>query len=711
MLTRQLARTAWLCAVLLVVFLPSLSPASYSSKKVQARAAFDKAEQLRLQLADRPESRLRPADYLAVIRAYERALSLGPSTAVGPESLAAIARLWSEMADVFGEPKYALTAAGRYELLIKEYPQNKLVPEARRALPGLQNFDRKANAKANAPVSSPATRPSAPAAESPAAAPAANLSSPGPRETEIPRLGDDPQAVMQPPVTPIEQRPPGRIAQVTSIRHWATQNYTRVVIEMDAPVEYQAGRVMNPDRIFFDLHGARLSPALRHQTIAGDDNLLKRVRVAQNQSGIARVVLEVGQIRDYSAFLLPNPYRLVVDINGMRAERNVQSARDSKPAAGSSKAPERVETAEAKTPPRDREAQNRGAQGRDSKSPAAESKPAEKTQRSAANGAEGAAKSAEQSAMEPASEKIDIASVASATAVGSQPVFERVAPRSEKNAKPAPPAESRKTAPSDAPPSSTARMAKPTSNGDRSLTRVLGLKIGTIVIDAGHGGHDTGTIGPGGLTEKELVLDVARRLGAMVEDRLGGEVVYTRSDDTFVPLETRTAIANQKQADLFVSIHANSSRDRAARGIETYYLNFTTAQDALEVAARENAVSEKSVHELQDLVKKITLRDKLEESREFASEVQRSLYTTMARGNAGLRNRGVKKAPFVVLIGANMPSILAEISFVSNPTDEKLLRKPDYRQKVAEALYRGIQRYANSLSGVKVAAHRPAPTP
>lgn len=519
---------------------------------------------------------------------------------------------------------------------------------------------------------------------------------------------------MQPPVTPIEQRPPGRIAQVTSIRHWATQNYTRVVIEMDAPVEYQAGRVMNPDRIFFDLHGARLSPALRHQTIAGDDNLLKRVRVAQNQSGIARVVLEVGQIRDYSAFLLPNPYRLVVDINGLRAERSAQSARDNKPPAGESKAPERTETAELKAPGREREPQKPLV----GESKSAESKPAEKAQRSAAKDTDAPAKPGEQ--MEPA---IDISTVASATAVGSQPVFERVAPRSDKTGKPATAGDSRKTAPlADEParapataptgalPSSTARVAKPTSTGDRSLTRVLGLKIGTIVIDAGHGGHDTGTIGSGGLTEKELVLDVARRLGAMVEDRLGGEVVYTRSDDTFVPLETRTAIANQKQADLFVSIHANSSRDRAARGVETYYLNFTTAQDALEVAARENAVSEKSVHELQDLVKKITLRDKLEESREFASEVQRSLYTTMVRGNTGLRNRGVRKAPFVVLIGANMPSILAEISFVSNPTDEKLLRKPDYRQKIAEALYRGIQRYANSLSGVKVAAHRtPAP--
>ena len=236
------------------------------------------------------------------------------------------------------------------------------------------------------------------------------------------------------------------------------------------------------------------------------------------------------------------------------------------------------------------------------------------------------------------------------------------------------------------------------------LIRALGLKIGKIVIDPGHGGHDTGTIGPNGLDEKDLVLDVGQRLGKLLEARLGAEVVYTRSDDTFIPLETRTAIANQEQADLFISIHANSSHDPDARGVETYYLNFTSSPDALEVAARENAVSEKSIHELQDLVKKIALKEKIEESREFASDVQASLHTGLAASNAGIRDRGVKKAPFIVLIGANMPSILAEISFVSNPDDERKLETPEYRQRIAESLYRGISKYVNGLSGVKVAS-------
>jgi N-acetylmuramoyl-L-alanine amidase len=248
------------------------------------------------------------------------------------------------------------------------------------------------------------------------------------------------------------------------------------------------------------------------------------------------------------------------------------------------------------------------------------------------------------------------------------------------------------------------REAKPTASGDRSLIRALGLKIGKIVIDPGHGGHDTGTIGPEGLEEKDLVLDVGRRLGKLLETRLGSEVVYTRKDDTFIPLETRTAIANQARADLFVSIHANSSHDPDARGVETYYLNFTSSPDALEVAARENAVSEKSIYELQDLVKKITLKDKIEESREFAGDVQQSLHSGLAVKSPAIRDRGVKKAPFIVLIGANMPSILAEISFVSNPTDEHRLATSEYRQRIAESLYRGIAKYVNGLSGVKVAS-------
>src|SRR5437016_2267608 len=248
-------------------------------------------------------------------------------------------------------------------------------------------------------------------------------------------------------------------------------------------------------------------------------------------------------------------------------------------------------------------------------------------------------------------------------------------------------------------PATVITPAKPPAAGTRSLVRSLGLKLSRVVIDAGHGGKDTGSIGPGGYTEKELVLDVAQRLKELVETELGAEVVMTRGDDTFVPLESRTAIANQQEADLFISIHANSSRIRAARGIETYFLNFTSSREALETASRENAASERSIHELQDLVKKIMLRDKVDESRELAQHIDRSL---AARKGSGI-DRGIKQAPFVVLIGASMPSGLAEICFISNPQDEKLVKTSENRQAIAQSLFEGVRSYAESLSGTKTA--------
>jgi len=246
----------------------------------------------------------------------------------------------------------------------------------------------------------------------------------------------------------------------------------------------------------------------------------------------------------------------------------------------------------------------------------------------------------------------------------------------------------------------TITPAKTPASGTPSLVRTLGLKLARVVIDAGHGGHDTGTIGQNGYMEKELVLDVARRLKRLIESELDAEVVMTRNDDTFVPLETRTAIANQQQADLFISIHANSSSSASVRGVETYFLNFSSySRDALETAARENASSDRSIHDLQDLVKKIMLQDKVDESRELAEHIGKAL---AARKGAGA-DRGIKQAPFVVLVGANMPSVLAEICFISNPQDEKLARTPEQRQAIAASLFEGVRSYANTLSGNKTA--------
>lgn len=238
---------------------------------------------------------------------------------------------------------------------------------------------------------------------------------------------------------------------------------------------------------------------------------------------------------------------------------------------------------------------------------------------------------------------------------------------------------------------------------DRSLVRVFGLKIGRVVIDAGHGGRDTGTIGPGGLQEKDLVLDVAMRVGALITRRLGAEVVYTRSDDTFIPLEERTRIANQQKADLFLSIHANSSPEPSATGVETYYFNLNSDKRGLDLAVRENATASSSISDLNDMLHRAVLETKREESRDFAQQVQTSLWTMSAKMNSHSKDRGVRQAPFVVLIGATMPSILAEVGFVSNPHDEKLLKRSEQRQKIAEALFKGVSQYASSLGRVQVA--------
>lgn len=246
---------------------------------------------------------------------------------------------------------------------------------------------------------------------------------------------------------------------------------------------------------------------------------------------------------------------------------------------------------------------------------------------------------------------------------------------------------------------------KPSASGQDSMARVLGLRVRRIVIDAGHGGHDSGTLGPDGVDEKNVALDVALRLGHLLHQRLGADVIYTRTTDKFVPLEERTAIANRAHADLFISIHANSSSDPQVRGVETYYLNFTSSPDAVAVAARENAASNHSVYELSDLVRKIALSDKIDESRVLAQDVQQSLYGGLEAGNAGLKDRGVKQAPFVVLIGAHMPSILAEISFLTNPEDAFEMSQPAYQKRIAESLYRGVARYVQGMdvSSVRVA--------
>ena len=241
--------------------------------------------------------------------------------------------------------------------------------------------------------------------------------------------------------------------------------------------------------------------------------------------------------------------------------------------------------------------------------------------------------------------------------------------------------------------------ADATATQNFSMARQLGLGISRIVIDPGHGGHDPGAKGDD-ITEAELVLDVALRLEKMLLKVQGVDVVLTRRTDEFVGLQERTAIANRENADLFLSIHANASENGEARGIETYFLNFANNLSAAAVAARENAASGQAMAALPDFVKAIALNNKLDESRQFATDVQRLMVERLRPANKTVRDLGVKQAPFVVLIGAAMPSVLAEVSFVTNPQEAKLLRGSAYRQRIADALYSAIRKYQTSLRSV-----------
>ncbi len=367
------------------------------------------------------------------------------------------------------------------------------------------------------------------------------------------------------------------VPNVTAIQASNSQNDAHVVILLDNPVQFDSARIASPDRIYFDLHKAQLRPAIGLKTVPGSDGLLKGVRASQFSDDVVRLVLDADGAKEYSAQLMSDPYRLVIDVHA-------QSSAAVNPALASAAA----------TP------------------------------------------NAPPAAYDP------------------QPF----------------------------------------------LSRQLGLKISRIAIDPGHGGYDTGTKGPQGLLEKDLCLDVALRLGQLIEENISGaEVIYTRKDDRHVSLEERTAIANAANADLFISIHANSSDFHEARGVETYYLSLATSPQSRELATRENASAQSSLHDLSDLVTKITRNERIAESKLLAVDIQNTLSQRLQLVSGGEKNRGVKQAPFVVLTGANMPAVLSEISFVSNASDESLLLESGQRQRVAEGLYRGIAAYLNGLQG------------
>ncbi len=467
---------------------------------------------------------------------------------------------------------------------------------------------------------------------------------------------------------PCRAPPPPGLARVFNLRFWSGETSTRIVLDLERQVTLKHDRIASPDRVYVDLQRARLHPSLTDRIFPVGDGLLSQIRVGQNRDDVVRVVLDFHSLRDYTVFYLDDPVRLVIDVHGQKA-----------PAPAVATAPQPEPTPASRSPRRASRHPRRG--------PTTPAGPAEPTlaQRRVATVVPPPSP-ARPSA--PPGRPAALVSVDTARPSSVQRPRPRPTPR---------PTPRRRRPPRPAARSSPLATRSPTA-GSISLARQLGLGARRIVIDAGHGGHDPGTIGPRGLQEKELVLDVAQRLARLVRSELKAEVVMTRDGDIFIPLEERTAIANSKGADLFLSIHANASPNRRARGIETYFLNFARNAHAEGVAARENAISAATLKDLQGLVKAITLNSKIDESRDFAATVQESLVAGLRPHDATVQDRGVHTAPFYVLIGANMPSILAEIAFVSNPDEERKLRDHDYRDRIARSLLLGVTRYLEALN-------------
>lgn len=396
------------------------------------------------------------------------------------------------------------------------------------------------------------------------------------------------------------------LSHVKSVRHWSNDAYTRVVIDLDNQVTIDKSRLYNPDRLYFDIHNARLDSSLEKKPLQINDGILKSARVGQFTGDTVRLVLDLDAFQTYQVFPMENPHRLVIDV----VAKGGTAPMIEEPA------PATVQT---------------------------EGKPAE-------------------------------------------PVDQNT--KTEKGKKqPKPSWTLRNWAKAPASPPDTP-----------SLARQLGLGVRRIVIDAGHGGNDPGAVGPTGLREKDVVLDIAMRLAKLVKAEITEDVTLTRKDDTFIPLEERTAIANKHKADLFVSIHANASRNKHTRGVETYLLNLTSNKDAMEVAARENQASMKTMGDLGGVLKDIMKTTKKDESLHLAHHVQKQLVDTLDTKHGGSMNLGVKEAPFWVLIGAQMPSVLTEVGFMSNEDEEERLASAEYRQQIAEALLKGIRQYVDSVS-------------
>ena len=583
-------------------------------------------------------------DYRATVSAYDAVVRRFPTSGYVDNALWQGAIVAGDAFERFGDERDRSTARRMLELLVDQYPSSPFVRKARNVLERMHGPKTVADVKTPAPSSAPAPRPAR-----------------------------------------------RRAVVLREIRRTSMRDRVRVTIELDEPTTYRTERVENPQRVNLDLSDTRPGDLVPEGTLLYHDDIVRRVRVGIHPNQVTRVVVDLDGVARYTVSTLERPYRIVVD-----CERTVPVPLP-KP-AGPTPSPAAAPA---------------GPPVRATRAPI--------IQASSARPTWGALPSVEpvdpvwflqplpSHALVPPSARL-IAPVANALPASFFfHATEQPSPPASTLPASTPPASTaltRTTAPKKPAPIFADQAAPPpvAERGSYSLARQLGLGASKIVIDPGHGGHDPGAIGPG-ISEAEVVLDVALRLEALLRDA-GFGVVLTRRTDEFVPLEERPAIATREQADLFLSIHANASRNQNARGIESYFLNFATDLDAATVAARENAATGRTMNNLPEIVRAITLNSKLDESRSFAGLIQRAMAARLSGANKGLRNNGVKQAPFVVLIGASMPSVLAEISFITNAQEARLLKSGAYRQRIAQALFDAVRGYQLSLKNAQAVLHQ-----
>src|SRR5580704_17183648 len=561
-----------------------------------ARDHFAAADRMREALNGRPLADRTRHDYQRVLNAYRNVYFGAPTSTKADPSVVAVAETLVEMGRRFDDDKILNEAIAQYKFLRKEYPgskyrcdalftigeiysddlndpdqaratfkeflhrypHNRLADDAQQAIAQLDH-EADAEKKAQAEKKAGELAKTEAAKTEPAKAKNVNpRAAAGKDQNKDADASDDAEATATAEDAGLSARnQPARVARVTGIRHWSTPDYTRIAIDLESEIKFGSQRIDNPDRIFFDLSGTKLASTLVGKTFDVDDGFLKKIRVAQFAPGRTRVVLEVDNLSDYDAFLLPNPYRLIIDIHGRdshtrNAEARNKESKEKNAGEIVSDEPEDLVTVPKAVSDVGSDTSEENASSTHTSTQTGKIFVSAEVGKGAASESDSTvlAKRSPTSVVKKIVEADDddkdsIASVPARNLKDDLKASKRVAAPLRITAGAKKPASNDLDNENSASASDLIREAKPTASGDRSLIRALGLKIGKIVIDPGHGGHDTGTIGPGGLEEKDLVLDVGRRLGKLLETRLGAEVVYTRKDDTFIPLETRTAVANQ----------------------------------------------------------------------------------------------------------------------------------------------------------------------